>query len=427
MVKIKETSTRMISIKLDQPFALGFGELYTLPRVIYTIKLDNGVVGYGESSIDFPFSNYDMFDVYYSLKNLDIIGRDINDRSSLLYEQSLPNGLMKFPSAFTAFSMALDDAIGKTIKVSILDMYKRQRAGGFAMKSIPFNSNPTITITAARWASEEGYLPKIKVGMGEEKDIELISLMEKAQIKYALDFNATYTLAEAREIFNVLIEERGGIKNAVYVEQPTKVSEGISALGEIRKLLRRNGIPSIVIADESFVTKDDAIECVNQGLAINMKMQKIGGLYQARLIEEEILGRGKQLKSTVGGTFPTAIGRVYDQAAACILVSASLHSDGLLPSTDYFKGNNHLIVEQFRKVKNLIVPIEGNGLGITVDEGKIKPLVIENPAKEYEKIRSDKTGEKIIIKLRDGASYSELYKMKSGKDPMWNIWKEKCY
>ncbi len=420
MVKITETKTRMISIKLDQPFTLGFGELYTLPRVIYTIKLDNGVIGYGEASIDFPFSNYDMFDIYNSLNKLNINERDIKDKEILLREQSSPDALMEFPSAFTAFSMALDDAIGKTMKVSILDMYKRQRVGGRAMKSISFNDDPKVTIAAALRASDEGYLPKIKVGMGEEKDLKLISLIEKAKIKYALDFNAVYTLAEARELFNTLLEKKEGLDNALYVEQPTKVSEGISALGEIRKLLRTN-VSSTVIADESFVSKSDAVECVNQELAINMKMQKIGGLYQAKLIEEQISSEHKELKSTVGGTFPTAIGRVYDQAAACVLVSASLYSDALLPSTDYFKGNNHLIAEQFRRVKNLSVPIEGNGLGITVDESKVSALVVENPSKEYARIRADQTGEKIIIKLRDNASYGELYKIKTGKNPMWNI------
>ncbi|MGC8556884.1 MAG: enolase C-terminal domain-like protein [Fervidicoccus sp.] len=420
MVKITETKTRMISIKLDQPFTLGFGELYTLPRVIYTIKPDNGVIGYGEASIDFPFSNYDMFDIYNSLNKLNINERDIKDKEILLREQSSPDALMEFPSAFTAFSMALDDAIGKTMKVSILDMYKRQRVGGRAMKSISFNDDPKVTIAAALRASDEGYLPKIKVGMGEEKDLKLISLIEKAKIKYALDFNAVYTLAEARKLFDKLLEKKEGLKNALYVEQPTKVSEGISALGEIRKLLRTN-VSSTVIADESFVSKSDAVECVNQELAINMKMQKIGGLYQAKLIEEQISSEHKELKSTVGGTFPTAIGRVYDQAAACVLVSASLYSDALLPSTDYFKGNNHLIAEQFRRVKNLSVPIEGNGLGITVDESKVNALVVENPSKEYARIRADQTGEKIIIKLRDNASYGELYKIKTGKNPMWNI------
>lgn len=128
----------MLSISLDQPFRLSFGDLLTLPRVIYTVKLDSGIVGYGEASIDFPFSKYDMYDVYRALADTDLTGRRIEEREAILDDREIVEGLIPFQAAYSAFNMALDDAYGRSESKSIIDLYGRQRDGGLAMRSIPF-------------------------------------------------------------------------------------------------------------------------------------------------------------------------------------------------------------------------------------------------------------------------------------------------
>jgi len=138
-MEIKNTQTRMLSVSLEKPFKLSFGELLSLPRVIYTITLENGITGYGEASIDFPFSSYDMFDVYYALKNLNINGRSIEEREKILNDQKIKESLLKFPAAFAAFNMALDDAYGKFTNKSIQEIYGSYRKGGYAMRSISFH------------------------------------------------------------------------------------------------------------------------------------------------------------------------------------------------------------------------------------------------------------------------------------------------
>jgi L-alanine-DL-glutamate epimerase-like enolase superfamily enzyme len=240
---------------------------------------------------------------------------------------------------------------------------------------------------------------------------------------YALDFNAAYDLETAKMLFEKLLRD-GNFSGALYVEQPTAESEGIKALGELSKILKENKIKAIVVADESFLNLDDAVKCMQNGVALNFKIQKIGGLYQARFIEQTLLNLGFNPVSMVGGTFPTAIGRVYDQNAACCLKSTTLHSDGLLPSTDYFIGNKHLIKEEFKRLlrgENIIQPIVGPGLGVTVDENKIRLFIVENPEEEYRKIRMNSSGEKIKVKLREGESYKELYERKSGRNWDWNL------
>lgn len=412
----------MLSIKLDQPFRLAFGELQTLPRVIYDIKLANGLRGYGEAGIDFPFSDYDMYDVFHALRTLKIEGRDIRARGQMLEEQSAPNcnALLTFPAALTAFNMALDDAYGKLMGESALEIYGKSREAGRAMRSISVSNSSELRRSLSE-ALLDKYLPKIKVGMSHQEDIRIIMELDNHNISYALDFNAAYGIDEATAILGSALKNNGGLSNALYIEQPTKKSEGIGALEEISKLLRNAGRKGLIVADESFTNQDEAVRCAVAEIALNFKLQKIGGLQEAKKIERALENLNLKIESMIGGTFPTAIGRTYDQLAACVLQSATLYSDGLLPSTDYFPHERHLIHEDFRRKNGLVYPIIGPGLGFTPNEIKIAPFVIEDPEKDYRMIRTSGTGKHISIKLNEDRSYGEVYLEKTGRNPMWNL------
>lgn len=421
MARITAAQPIMCSINLDVPFRLAFGELQSLPRVFYKVRLSDGTVGFGEASIDFPFSDYDMWDVFHVLQAVSIVGRDISEREDLLTDSDLRRKLLlHFPAAFAAFNMALDDAYGKSTGKSVLHMYDEPaRAGGLAMRSISFQETREQTAEAARLAHAQGLLPKIKAGIGLERDIENLCMMESIGLSYAVDFNGAYNLQTARQVIEAVIS-RAGLRNALYIEQPTDSKHGVKSLAEIASVLQSNS-GAIVVADESFLTLEDALACASAGVGLNFKIQKIGGLYVAKEIEEELLRANLQPRAMIGGTFPTAIGRAYDQQAACILQSAYLHSDGLLPSTDYFTGERHLIREEFKCQEGRMSPQIGFGLGINVDETKVERFVVTNPRHEYSLIRSNKPGERIAIRLKPGQSYRELYEQKSARTWDWNL------
>jgi L-alanine-DL-glutamate epimerase-like enolase superfamily enzyme len=161
--------------------------------------------------------------------------------------------------------------------------------------------------------------------------------------------------------------------------------------------------------------------CAEHSIALNFKLQKVGGIYTARAIEQRLFALGFKAESMIGGTFPTAIGRVYDQDAACALKSTTLHSDGLLPSTDYFRAEKHLIKENFVRRGGMSIPISGEGSGVTVDIEKLSSFVVSDPVGEYSKIRDDKSGNKISIMLRSGQSYRNIYERKARRPARWNL------
>lgn len=427
--EIIEARPLMLGINLDRPFPLGFGTLEKLPRVLLAIKVESQgkvVEGIGEASIDFPFSNYDAWDIYHALLESKLEGKKL-DNNFFSNEYLIADVLSKYPAAFTAINMAVDDAQGKIDGKSILD-YKQTRKGGKALASISFHDQTDTLIQELESKFHQGFIPKPKVGQGTDKDVETITAIDKIsrdrQIPYVLDFNAQYTPGEFKKIVDSLRNNLVDLSRLVFIEQPTTTESGIEGLYQAKRTLQDYGYDIRIVADESFVTVEDALQCAQLGIALNFKIHKVGGRYQAQVIEQALIKAGaSELKNMVGGTFPTAIGRTYDQQVAAQLKTTTLPGDGWEPSTDWFTGDKHLIHESFNfdPVTKRFIPIKGPGLGITPDWKNIQSFKIDDPRGEYRKIRSGQSGEQISISLKPGQSYGEVYKAKSGINPDWNL------
>lgn len=428
--EILESKPYLLGIDLERPFPLGFGTLEKLPRVLFVIKTldESGMIeGIGEASIDFPFSHYDAWDVYWALSQLDLKGENLEERKKILTDKRLREALLEqFPAAFTALNMALDDLYGKAAKLSVLDIYGQERKGGKALASISFKEDTALLIKEINEKWEVGFVPKPKVGRGLEADIETITAVdrhaERNDINYVLDFNGQYELDEFRQLVKALLDKQIDFSRILFLEQPTSPKAGIEVLTAVKAYLLEKEIGTPIIADESFVTLEDAKSCVENGIALNFKIHKIGGLFYAREIEANLLEKMPG-GNIVGGTFPTAIGRTYDQQAAAVLRSTDLPGDGWEPSTDWFKGKKHLIKEifPFDKSTRQFLPMRGIGLGITPSWKKINQFIISNPQLEYNRIRQGLAGKKIEISLKGKKSYPEVYKDISGRDPNWNL------
>lgn len=431
--EVKKTEVKMVGVELENPFPLGFGVLHQLPRVFYIIEAESNegdkVSGVGEASIDFPFSNYDAYDVYDALDRLDIEGAKISDRKNLLESKKNREELLSFtPAAFCAFNMALDDVAGRADKKSVLDYYGENRENLRIMSSLGFTEDYDILIRNINSRLEEGLLPKVKLGKTVGEDLATLEILDNElspRAKFAIDFNAQYSIEESEEFLSVLInEQRFNPKRVVLWEQPTKKIEGIRGLKTFKDFLYRFDPEAIVIADESFVDVEDAIMCAENGIGLNYKIHKIGGLCIAYEIEETLRKRSllKQ-NALVGGTFPTAIGRVYDRQAGVSLSSTTLPSDGMEPSSNWFKGPKHFIKEEFLKPNDLgmVAAQKGDGSGVTVDWEKISEFIVNNPREEYRRVRNGLSGEKIKIQLRGNGTYADKYKEMTGKNTEWNL------
>jgi L-alanine-DL-glutamate epimerase-like enolase superfamily enzyme len=324
--------------------------------------------------------------------------------------------------------MALDDVAGRAEKRSVLDYYGESREDLRIMSSLGFTEDYDLLIEKIKNRIEEGFLPKVKLGKTVEEDLATLHILDSELLhdtKFAIDFNARYSLEEVEEFLSVLIyEQKFNPKRVVLWEQPTRKFEGIGGLKTFKDFLCKFDPEVIVVADESFVDVEDAIKCAENGIGLNYKIHKIGGLCIAHEIERTLRERSllKQ-NSLVGGTFPTAIGRVYDRQAGVSLSSTKLPSDGMEPSSNWFKGPKHFIKEEFLQPDTLgkAKAHKGNGSGVTVDWEKISEFVVNNPKEEYRAVRKGLPGEKIKIQLRGKGTYAEKYKEITGRDSEWNL------
>lgn len=429
--EIIESKPILLGMSLERPFPLGFGTLERLPRILFKLTAvteGKSVSGIGEASIDFPFSTYDAWDIYWALSNLALQGQAVNREGILTDRKYRDEILAQFPAAFTALNMALDDIHGKIEEKSILDVYHQERESGIALASISFQNKTDLLVAEVKKRYRYGFVPKPKVGRGVENDIETVKSVAKVsnekKIPFVLDFNAQYEPDEFRILIQILKSLNIDLSNLLFIEQPTTENSSILGLAHAKAVLEECDYQVPVIADESFVTVEDAIRCASAGICLNFKIHKIGGIYHAKEIEKAIFGMTSgKVRNMVGGTFPTAIGRVYDQQAAAILETTSLPSDGWGPSTEWFTDEKHLIREEFQfdKKSRQFKPFRGHGLGITPDWSKINSFTISNPREEYAKIRSGGTGDVIRVDLKPGQSYSVVYKNRTGREPNWNI------
>lgn len=418
--EIRKSEVVMIGIDLPSPFPLGFGKLKTLPRVFLrlTVEGETGeIFGFGEASIDFPFSHYDAWDIYNALSSLKLEGLNVLNREDIL--QNLIVGFVDFPAAFAALNMSLDDAYGKLTEKSVLELYGYSRIEGAILESVPFLT-PDALVTKMRLISSAGRVPKVKAGESITSDVARLTEAFGLGVLFAVDFNAAYSPDQFRQLMQMLGEKVGleSTPMSIFWEQPTREDLGISALAEVHKMLFSLGYMIPIVADESFVTKSDAITCEQNDILLNYKIQKIGGIWLAKEIEKSLRSNSPAI---VGGTFPTAIGRVWDQQAACILKSVQLPSDGWQPASDWFSDEKHFIQEGFQTSRGISKAFQGHGLGVTILWNKLRKFEIPNPAKEYLALRQDQSGSVLKIELVKNAKYSTTYTRLSGKDPLWNL------
>ncbi len=192
-------------------------------------------------------------------------------------------------------------------------------------------------------------------------------------IALCVDANQGYrTVGEAVRTFRRM--ERSDL---IYFEQPV---EGIERLAEVARAI---DVP--VMADESAWNAHDVIQILEKRAAqiISIYTTKPGGLYRA--MEMAAVARAAGLVCNVNGSVETGIGNLANlQLAAaaapvvlsCVIpVSTPAQAQRGNVAGIYYKDD--LIAESMRFVDGAIDLPSGVGMGIPVDEAKIRRYTVE--------------------------------------------------
>lgn len=291
--KIVSIEFEPLNIPLIEPFIISIGRTDVVRNVLVTLKLENGVIGYGESAPMESINGENQQTVLTTLQTCAelLTGQDALQWRSL--SKKLAGVFWAQAAARCGLEMALLDAVAKTLRVPLYQLW-----GGMADHIETDISIPIVTPERGRELAaaiqERGvrYI-KIKVGSGLAEDVaRVIAIQEAAPLcRVQIDANQAYSAAEAVELLGELKDS--GIHVRLF-EQPVPKHDRRG----LRFVTEHGGVP--VAADESVFRANDAFEIAAASAAnvVNIKLMK-SGLVEA--LDIAAVCRAAHIRLMIGG------------------------------------------------------------------------------------------------------------------------------
>ena len=266
-------TVRTIDVHLEVPFQISRA-VRTEKRLVLLELEEDGRIARGEASPDPYFG-----DTPESLERevraaLDLIPEDPGDLAALRsrLEERFPHG----GAAACALDILGHDRAAQAAGVPLRTFL------GLAPAEAPPTSftigiaEPAVMAERAAAAGAKGFtVLKVKLGQGQEVEV-LRLIRERFSGTIRVDPNAAWTAAEAPG--RIASIARFGLE---FVEQPVDPKD----LDGLRQVRERSELP--IVADEAAVRASDIDALAGACDGINVKLQKCGGIAEARLMIEK--------------------------------------------------------------------------------------------------------------------------------------------
>jgi muconate cycloisomerase len=354
--------------------------------VIVKIADENGLAGWGEAPVlkdwggefgryfgETPGTTVSVTTQYLAPAIRGCIPGEIAE-----IHERMSRAIKGFPYAKAALEFAAYDLAGKQCGLPVHRLLggalRRKIAVTHSIGLIGFEEAEREAAQAVR----EGIRTiKIKIGVEPDRDVEMVRRVRDTvgpETALCVDANQGYrTVGEAVRTFRRM--ERNDL---IYFEQPV---EGIERLAEVAR-----AIDAPVMADESAWNAHDVIQIAERRAAqiISIYTTKPGGLYRA--MEVAAVARAAGIICNVNGSVETGVGNLANlqlaAAAAPVVLScvvpvstpAEAQSPGNIAGIYY---TDDLIAEPMGFVDGAIDLPSGPGMGIPVDEAKIRQYTVE--------------------------------------------------
>jgi L-alanine-DL-glutamate epimerase-like enolase superfamily enzyme len=268
---IKSTKARIWRAKLVRPFSTAKGQHDLLENVLFSIKLSDGICGFGEAAVATHITGET---VQETLKNLKETARSVVGKSLVEFPQIAEEFKVKFAGnkcALAALEMALLDAATREKKMPFWRAFGTRPRLLTTDMTVVLGNVPEAE-TAAREILGRGIRSfKVKIGRDFDRDLKRVAAVARIAGKYPLylDANQGFTAAQTLKF----LKELAWLKiKPVLVEQPVPKEdwEGLAKVTRESKLL--------VCADESVSSLEDAKRLIKTKAAgaINIKFVKTG-------------------------------------------------------------------------------------------------------------------------------------------------------
>ena len=278
LLTIKSVALHHVSVPLLEPFRISNGEVTSKEAILVEVTTDDGVTGWGEAS-PMPGSFYSSDTPESACSALSetlvplVLSNEIDVPS--FYKSLRQQRVDAFAKA--GIEGALWDAYAKRLNKPLFELLGNRQRPIPSGVAIGIYSQVSDLIDRVKRYSSEGY-QRVKIKIQPGWDIEPVSAIRRELPDLALmvDANASYSISDA-SVFRELDQH-----NLMMIEQPL-AREAFAEAGELQKQLR-----TPVCADESAESMNSLKLLVQHRAAriINIKIQRVGGLSEARLMLE---------------------------------------------------------------------------------------------------------------------------------------------
>lgn len=275
--------------------------------------------------------------------------------------------------AKAAVEMALYDLQGKIANQPVYQLLGGRFRHGVAIAHMIGIMSTEEALAEARAAAEDGCTAFQIKGTGDlERDVAVVSALRSDMSDNALlrlDANQGYRGRGTKEAIRAARAlEAAGVD---CLEQPT---EGLAEMAAVRE-----AVDVTVIADESCWQPEDVIAVAEEKAAdaISIYVAKAGGLLKARKVAT--LAEAYGLPADVNGSLESGVGNAASvhlavaapaiSLPAVIPISAPASSESSRTAGRYYADD--VVTRPFVYEEGLLLPPEGPGLGIELDEEKL--------------------------------------------------------
>jgi muconate cycloisomerase len=302
-----------------------------------------------------------------------LVGRDPTAVSALV--PLLDELVVGHTYAKCAVEMALHDLWGKALGLPVHRLLGGAVRPGVVVAHMVGLMEVDEAIAEAEGASADGILAlQIKGGQDAERDVELMNELRRRlpHMRLRLDANQGYRPVKAA--FDVARRLEGA--GVDYIEQP------VAGLPEMARVTAASRVK--IIADESCWSPRDALDLVaaHGADAISVYVAKAGGLQRAR--EVAAIAEAAGLPCDVNGSIESAVGNAANIAfalssravsiPAVIPISAPAGAHPCRTGGHYFEDD--VVTVPFPFADGMLLPLEAPGLGIEVDEAKVRKYAL---------------------------------------------------
>ena len=279
-MKIVAVRAYLKKMALKKPYTIAYNTFSDVSLAFLEIELANGMIGYGSGS---PAEEVVGETTEQTVANLNtsfvanLVGRDIRHFQQIIFESNLQ--FPHLPGTLAAIDIALHDAFGKYLGVSIASFY------GQKMNALPTSMTIGIkgldaTLEEAKEYAAMGFkVFKVKTGLDLQEDIERIKALYThfgKDYTIRVDANQGYDLEQLK-----LFLKATASYPLELIEQPLPVGKE-QALLELSSAERK-----CLTADEALKDPQAALHLAAGEHAFgiyNIKLMKCGGILGAKQI-----------------------------------------------------------------------------------------------------------------------------------------------